>query len=754
MQTTLATETAADFRVIPLAQAAGLREVGGKASRLADLMAAGEHVPDGFCVVGQGDPAVAAALEAYRRMGVDVPVAVRSSASAEDGREASFAGQFETVLGVQGEQDLAAAITTCWESLSADRVSAYVKRRGLEGPAAGLTMSVLVQRMVPARAAGVAFSADPMSGARDVVVVHAVRGLGDRLVSGEVSPDRYRITADGGVQAESVGADDPALTDDEARDVAALVRRIAAVAGEPEDVEWAIDTDGLWLLQARPMTALPPEVSWNSPIPGAKWAKDFQTAEWQTEPPSPLGATTTFEAMAVARERYRGWPPIPRSYEPGHLLINGWLYMRIGGPLWTLLANVVGAMLVLLTVGLDGDRRVEHRWTPRLAELDELSRARPSEMDAGALHRHSDRLLDALGWWFMEISFFAALARVGQMLVGTRPGLPDPGALFRGNDSQLLESERALREAARDPAAMAGYLTRFGHMVESADPIHPTLAESPEAQRWQLAAARADPAGPDERLARTRGERAAAERAVRSIRGPRGFFARRATKAGQTHAAHTDDAVFHFQRILGLVRATFLTQGSRLVAAGVLAKPEDVFYLEASQLWHAEVDHRDLIEARRAEREGRKKLAPPPLIPPASDPSWAEDRALKMMPPEIRAQLLDRGLQIREGRRVMVGSPASPGVAKGIARIVAGPENFGRFQPGEVLVAHATSPIWTPLLAIAAAAVTEVGGPFSHAAIVAREFGIPLVDGALDASKAIADGTPVVVNGSTGIIEL
>jgi phosphohistidine swiveling domain-containing protein len=428
--------------------------------------------------------------------------------------------------------------------------------------------------------------------------------------------------------------------------------------------------------------------------------------------------------------------------------------MRIGGPLWTVLANVVGAMLTLVTVGLDGHRRVERRWPPRRAALDDLSRARPTEMDDGALRGHTRRLLDALGWWFMEISFFASLVRIGQMLVGNSPGLPDPGDLFRGNDSQLLESERALREAARDPAAMAGYLTRFGHMVASADPIHPTLAESPEAQRWQLASARADREGPDERLVRSRGERASAERAVRSIGGPRGFFVRRAMAAGQTHAAHTDDAVFHFQRILALVRAAFLTQGGRLVAAGVLAKPEDVFYLEANELWSAEGDRRDLVEARRAQREGRKKLAPPPMIPPATDPSWTEDRALKMMPPEIRAQLMERGLQVRDGRTVVVGSPASPGVARGIARVVSGPADFGRFQPGDVLVAHATSPIWTPLLAIAAAAVTEVGGPFSHAAIVAREFGIPLVDGAIDATRAIAHGTPVVVDGSTGMVQL
>jgi pyruvate,water dikinase len=153
-------------------------------------------------------------------------------------------------------------------------------------------------------------------------------------------------------------------------------------------------------------------------------------------------------------------------------------------------------------------------------------------------------------------------------------------------------------------------------------------------------------------------------------------------------------------------------------------------------------------------REAQKRLSPPPFIPPTNDPIWANDRALNMMPPEMRAQLMERGLQVRDARHIVAGTPASPGVATGIARVVAGPQDFGRFNPGDVLVAHATSPIWTPLLAIAAAAVTEVGGPFSHAAIVAREFGIPLVDGAVDATRVIADGATVTVDGTTGIVQL
>jgi pyruvate,water dikinase len=754
MQTVMTDEPQAAVRIVPLAQAGGMGEVGGKASRLGELMARGERVPHGFCVVGSGERAVALALHAYRRMGPELSVAVRSSASAEDGTEASFAGQFETALNVQGEQALGDALMACWESLSAGRVQAYLRRRGL-GELAGLTMSVLVQRMVAARVAGVAFSADPLLGSRNVVVIHAVKGLGDALVSGEVNPDRYRVTQAGGVEAQPADPAHPVLDEDQARQIATMVRRVAEAERVPQDVEWAID-DGLWLLQARPMTALPPEASWQSPIPGAKWIKDLQTGEWATEPPSPLGASTTFEAMAVARERYRGWPPIPKAFKPGHILINGWLYMRVGGPLWTYLGNLAGYMISLLTVGLDGHRRVERRWGPRLAKLEELARANPEEMDVTALRQHTDELLKALGWWWIEVTFFASLVRVGQVFVGSAhpPGLDDPGVLFRANDSLLLESQRAVRRAAEDPASLEGYLRQFGHLVQSADPIHATLAESPEAVRWQLAAGRADREGPDKRLARLRAQRVEAERTVNAMKGPRGFFARRSMAAGQSHAVHTDDAVFHFQRVLALLRAAFLAQGHRLAKAGVIVRPEDVFYLDRNEIWSVEGDRRELVEARRARREGQKKLTPPPIIPPASDPSWANDPVLKMAPPELRAQMMERGVQVRDGRQVVVGSPSSPGIARGIARVVTGPHDFGRFQSGDVLVAHATSPIWTPLLAIASAAVTEVGGPFAHAAIVAREFGIPLVDGALDATKVIPDGAPVVVNGSSGVVEL
>jgi len=227
---------------------------------------------------------------------------------------------------------------------------------------------------------------------------------------------------------------------------------------------------------------------------------------------------------------------------------------------------------------------------------------------------------------------------------------------------------------------------------------------------------------------------------------------------GQSHSAHTDNAVFHFQRVLAALRATFLEIGRRLARMSKLAQAEDVFYLERDELWTAASAppgrFADKVAERRALREQYKRLAPPPFIPPASDPSWMKDPFFKLVPQAMRTAMFARGIRERDGKRVLVGSPGSPGRARGIARVISGPQDFSRFQKGDVLVTRSTSPIWTPLLGIAAAAVTEVGGPFAHAAIVAREFGIPLVDGALDATRVITDGTPVLVDGSAGVVEL
>lgn len=806
--------------VVPLrSPAATLATAGGKAKSLSQLARAGFPVPAGFVVttaayrafvretnlqprilrLAKGDPQadveevsaeirglfdgggipsnVASEIrEAHSALCRDpdlaIPLAVRSSATAEDLPGASFAGQQETYLNVRGEQDLLRAVKRCWSSLWTPRALAYRRRQGIDPDA--VSLAVVVQLLASASAAGVLFTANPLTGARDEVVIDAAWGLGEAVVSGLVTPDHIvvdkatslvkqiivaektvlTVPTSSGTEQRAVEADKRSAEVLDIAQVAQLVRlgsSIEAHYSEPQDIEWCLAGDQFWIVQSRPITTLPPEpIIWQSPVPSAKWLKDLQAGEWVTEPVSPLGATTTFDTMIAARQRRM---PLQRS--PWYAVINGWLYMRADFRLLWLATAPIGLAVNLAKGTLNGHRRMRRRWPDRLRMLAMLEKSNLAKLSDEGLRAHTDRLLAALGWWWWEVTWYTAAAQLGEQVIRKLKvaDLPDPAVLFRGNDSLLLEAERALRHAA-DTGHVDAYLTRFGHFVESADPIHPTLRESPELLTEYLAVAGHSDTGPDERLIRSRRERAAAETLVHAVRGPRGFLVRRMLSIGQSCAAHVDDAVFHLQRVLALIRAAFLEAGLRLSGAEAVERAEDVFYLERDEVWSPGPDLASHVAERRQLREHQKRLAPPPFIPPPADPSWNSDRQWRLWSSLAGPAALKRGAQDRNGRRVLVGAPGSPGRAHGIARLIARPDEFHRLQPGDVLVTHATTPIWTPLFNIAAAAVTEVGGPFSHAAIVAREFGIPLVNGAVDATREIADGTAIVVDGSAGIVEL
>ena len=291
--------------------------VGGKGANLGELLRLGHRVPDGYVVTTDAyaavleqtglssgirtqvrdgpidgrawaairsdlatvtvpDPVAPAIVEAYVALGGG-PVAVRSSATAEDLPGAAFAGQHDTFLNVIGADEVLDAVRRCWASLWTDRAVAYRRRRGVD--AEQVRMAVVVQAMVPADSAGVLFTANPVTGARDEIVVDASSGLGEAVVSGLVTPDHYVLDAHGEVREWTQGRREVVIrgaagggitrdtTDtDEARrlpaeilvELAAVGGSIAGHFGQPQDVEWACTQGRVWVLQTRPMTALPP----------------------------------------------------------------------------------------------------------------------------------------------------------------------------------------------------------------------------------------------------------------------------------------------------------------------------------------------------------------------------------------------------------------------------------------------------------------------------------------------------------------
>ena len=244
--------------IIPAAEATDVATVGGKAASLARLAGFG-FAPPAFLVVpadafqpAEDGPVPAENLEAELLSALPQlgpgPFAVRSSGRAEDGAEHSHAGQFDTLLNIPADGVLQAA-KQVWASGFSQTVETY---RKVQSGGVAEAPAILIQCMIAAQKSGVAFSADPVTGLRDRVVISAISGLGDRLVSGEEDGESWLIGPDGAIleAPENPGV----LTEGETLKVADLARRAEASFGTPQDIEWAIDADGLHILQSRPIT--------------------------------------------------------------------------------------------------------------------------------------------------------------------------------------------------------------------------------------------------------------------------------------------------------------------------------------------------------------------------------------------------------------------------------------------------------------------------------------------------------------------
>lgn len=661
-------------------------DLGAKAATLAAL-ASDFPVPDGFVVPADSDLTV----EDVARIGSG-RFAVRSSAVAEDLPDASFAGLYETFLNV-APTDLPDAVRRCRACARAERVVAYRQTDGV--------MAVLIQHMVQAEAAGVAFTANPVTGARDEVVVTAVRGLGAALVSGDavgeewiISPGRTELTRAGQV-----------LEAGQATAVANLALRVHERLGGPQDVEWAIEDGRLFLLQARPMTALPDPITWEPPGAGL-WLRNFRLGEWLPDPVTPLCADWLLPRLEEGFRqgmRETAGVAVPFAYA----VINGWYYTRPTPAPRNLLPAIlrsrgrvlrfmINALIRPERDPLGADRallgRLYRQWR------DELLPAYRNLVDIDDIALMAGRHLWYLAVvggaaWKMEacLATFIKRHHLGQQAQVLLSGLP-------GTDRST-------------PA----------HAVHSIDWYHPTAGEAAAVDR------RHDPAE-----ARLR-----AEQSCRDRLRPKDLA--RFTAILETAQRY---AVIREQQVRELTLGWPLMRDHlHRIGQALMADPDDVYFLTRAELDQSEPridearDRRTLWERQRRLSAPLTLGAPPPLI----------GRRLVHSLGLVRASRTDNAL---------VGQGASAGRATGTVRIVHGPEDFTKVKPGDVLVARATAPAWTPLFGTVAAIITDGGTLAAHASLIAREYGIPAVVATGDATVRLRDGQIVTVDGNHGVVEV
>ncbi|MFD0515553.1 PEP/pyruvate-binding domain-containing protein [Streptomyces aureus] len=397
-----------------------LETVGGKAANLGELTRAGLPVPQGFCVTTDAYRMISATdglaglrpdkarrrileatvpgelreaiVAAYAELGDDVPVAVRSSATAEDLPFASFAGQQDTYLNVVGAAAVVEAVRHCWASLWTDRAVSYRETNGIDH--GSVHLAVVVQRMVASAVSGVMFTANPVTGKRDQVVIDASPGLGEAVVSGAVNPDHFVVEgadgaggpdgavggeiverslgdkrflicplAGGGTEKVDIGENHaPCLTDRQILELAELGAKVQAHYGSPQDTEWAMDAWGeLHLTQSRPITTL-------FPVPERADGHDdfhvyfcFSLAQGLERPITPAGLAALREIARAAGRTIVG-DPRPDGYieSAGRVFIDltNVLRSRTGRAFFPRVLDVMEARSAQVLRGLYDDPRL------------------------------------------------------------------------------------------------------------------------------------------------------------------------------------------------------------------------------------------------------------------------------------------------------------------------------------------------------------------------------------------------------------
>ena len=768
------------------------------------------------------DDVAAEITRALARLGERAAYAVRSSATAEDLPGASFAGQQDTYLNILGPEAILRHVSRCWASLFTERAVSYRLRNGVDHRK--VQMAVVVQQMVLPQAAGVLFTADPVTSNRKVASVEATFGLGEALVSGRVNADVYTVR-DGVVVAKAVatkpravqaspggGTEEqpveparqaqPALTDAQVVQLVALGRRIEAHFGRPQDIEWCLSDEGFQIVQSRPITTLFPipevgdranhvYVSVGHQQMMTDAMKPLGLSVWQLTTPrpmceaggrlfvdvtqslaSPASRAGFLDMLGKADPRIRdalqtvldrGFIPSLPDAGPGEPVLGGAPATIEPDPaIVTELIAHSQASIAALTRDirtLSGSELLDFI----LADIQELRRIlfdpRGLPLIMGAM--------DATWWlnehleeWLGEKNAADTLAQSVPNNVTSEMGLalldvadairphPDVVAYLRDvGDEGLIDGLAALEGGREARDAIRAYLDAYGmRCVGEIDITRPRWSERPTTLVPLILAnvERFEPGARERRFEQGRREASKKEQDL--------LERLRALPDGERKADEAKRMIDRVRTFIGyreypkygmvsryfVYKQALLDEADRLVRAGVLREKEDIFFLRFQELQEVVRTQRvdaELIRRREDDFRSYQALRPPRVLTSDGEALAGTDRR-----DDLPAGAL-------------VGLPVSAGTVEGRARIILDLAQAD-LEPGDILVTAYTDPSWSPLFVAVVGLVTEVGGPMTHGAVVAREYGLPAVVGVERATQAIQDGQRIRVNGTDGYVEI
>lgn len=798
-------------RIVPL-DMIGDEEVGGKARGLADLIQLGLAVPRGFVILDAGENRLPEDLaQHYAALGAGL-VAVRSSALGEDSIDASFAGQYETLLNIEGLDALQEAIHRCLRSLHNARANAYQQEHADTDAS---RMCVVVQQMVNARAAGVLFTADPFSARRDRLVIDAVRGLGESLVSGSSSPDHFVLDINNRICARELA--DPAnnqqacVTESELRTLAEQAlsakhnfnlsaghhREDGPVDPLELDLEWAIDQHGeLFWLQARPITTLPADLNeLDTPIADTEVITTSNISEMMPGAVCPLTFSFTFGSIEHGFQSQDVELGNLADYEPRFLQTN----MFFGHGFLNLSGQVAGGANML---GMDAEtaghaicgRPIPELTAPPkkpfirrlLGTIRFLLYLRPVDRIVNQFEQRVQRHFriesrnDAASMAQQLDHKFHWINEMEEVHVRSSTSSAMAEALLQNfYCGRSTPSQEQLGTLARLARGADGVVSAM--MLNNLDTMVDAIAARDEA-RIQFQQARAEDAlawlGEQPALADQfkeflieHGHRSYRELCVRQkgwaedplplIKSMQSSIAARFTQA----ATHTraDEAVDlkQFGRgvrfILPYVHRGAARRERTKSLLAYITREFGKAYRYLGQLLVAEgrLPDEDLVFFFTHDE----------LVAFSQKPSsqWTQHaikrrEALayqdKLLMPEISVGKPEP-VEITEGTADadhLYGRPVSHGVVEGRCRVAHSPEQATALQPGEILIAPITDVAWTPYFSLISGLATDIGSSISHGAVVAREYGLPAIVNLRSATRTFSTGDYVRLDADSGCL--
>jgi pyruvate,water dikinase len=659
-------------------------------------------------------------------------------------------------------------------------------------------MNVVVQRMVNARAAGVVFTADPVSARRDVMVVDAVEGLGEALVSGEATPDHFALDRKGKVMHQSLAGDEAILSNEELAVIAREARQAETHEGKPLDLEWAIDASGeLFWLQARPITTLPADLNeFDTPLPRANDVVTISNvSEMMPGAVSPLTGSFTgwsidyglqhMQVAVGARENIsKEWQVTAWGY--GHLFLNltGNIVMSAGVlgstpeqtaqtlcgrpvpelkalppmPVWRRVINTVRLLHYAFTAP-----RVVHRFDGEVANFHLIHKS-----DANAMVKELKRKA-----WFYEHAM--AVHIQSSALSGFLSAIVENMVSSRTNDATLEEQAEAMRLLAGasgvESAEMVLELNALVERIVSLPEAATQFCDVPaiDALKWLrfersisgdfgAFLAHHGHRGYRELCMRDPAWREDPTSLVQSMQaGARARLAGATTR--KAHHASIDMAGLsrglrwllprahnavrrrehtksHLVSVGHHFKLAFAHLGKLLVEEGALPDADLVCFFTFDELpgFVATPD------AARVKQAQRRRDA----LPFQQRLSFPEISVGPASP--LQEQALDTG----QGK--ISGRPASSGVVEGTARVAHTLAEAAKLEPGEILVTPITDIGWTPYFSMIAGLVTDLGSAVSHGAVIAREYGLPCVVNSRVGTRMINTGDRVRLDGDTGLV--